>query len=335
MRLRSPIFGALVCGAMACTGYDRQSVLDPAGPQAASTRQLFYFMIVVSVVVYVIVVGALLLVIRNRRVAADDLESPAREERASYVVKFAVAVVVPVLFLFLLYDFAVARGIGHMPTTPTLTIDVTGHQWWWDVSYEDPIPHNIVRTANEIHIPVGRPVVIKLASHDVIHSFWVPNLSGKKDLIPGHKTVLWMRADKPGIYRGQCAEFCGLEHAKMALLVVAEPVADFAKWIEHQRQPAPTPTDSAAAKGQVVFENGPCAMCHTIASTRAAATVGPDLTHLASRMTLAAGALQNTRGNLAGWIVDPQTIKPGAKMPANSLAPTDLQALLAYLGTLK
>jgi len=292
-------------------------------------------MLAVAVVTYILVVGALFAVIRNRRYAADDPVSPGRHERAERSVKLAVLVVVPVLFLFLLYNFAVARNVNRMPDGPLLTIDVTGHQWWWEVAYEDPVPHNIVRTANEIHIPVGQTVMIKLASHDVIHSFWVPNLSGKKDLLPGHKDALWIRADKPGVYRGQCAEFCGLEHAKMALFVVAEPAADFTKWIEHQREPAPTPADSLAAKGQVVFETGPCAMCHTVASTRAAATVGPDLTHVASRMTLAAGTLPNTRGNLGGWIVDPQTIKPGAKMPANSLEPKNLQALLAYLGTLR
>jgi cytochrome c oxidase subunit 2 len=310
-------------------------VLDPASPEAASTRQLFYFMMAVSVLVYVIVVGALLLVIRDRRLAADDPESPAREDKAGSAIKLALIVVVPVLFVFLLYDFAVARGIGRMPNTSMLTIDVTGHQWWWEVTYEDPIPHNIFRTANEIHIPVGQPVRIKLASRDVIHSFWVPNLSGKKDLILGHKNELVIRADRAGIYRGQCAEFCGLEHAKMALAVVAESPEDFTKWVRHQREPALLPSDSLAATGLAVFETGPCATCHTIASTRAAATVGPDLTHMASRMTIAAGTLANTRGNLAGWIVDPQTIKPGAKMPANSLQPKELQALLAYLGTLK
>ena len=335
MRSRGPISGALICVAVACTGYDRQSVLDPAGPQAASTRQLFYFMMAVSVVVYIIVVGALLVVIRNRRYARDDPDSPARGDRANRVIKLAVLVVIPILFLFLLYNFAVARIIGRMPNTSMVTIDVTGHQWWWEVSYEDPVPHNIIHTSNEIHIPVGQPVMIKLASHDVIHSFWVPNLSGKKDLLPGHKAAIWIRADHSGIYRGQCAEFCGLQHANMALLVIAEPVAEFTKWIEHQREPAPMPLDSMTAQGQVVFENGPCAMCHTIASTKAAATVGPDLTHLASRMTLAAGTLPNTPGNLGGWIVDPQTIKPGAKMPANSVEPKDLRALLAYLGTLK
>jgi cytochrome c oxidase subunit 2 len=329
------VWVALASVAVACTGYDHQSVLDPAGPQATSTRQLFYFMMGVAVIVYVIVVGALILVIRNRRTAVDDPQSPAREAKAEWTIKIAVAIVVPVLFVFLLYDFAVARVVGRMPEGPMLTIDVTGHQWWWEVTYEDPVPHNIFHTANEIHIPVGRPVRIKLASHDVIHSFWVPNLNGKKDLIPGHADDIMIRADKPGIYRGQCAEFCGLEHAKMAMLVVAESPEAFTRWVELQRQPAATPVDSLAMAGQRVFESGSCAMCHTIASTQAAATVGPNLTHLAGRTTIAAGTLRNSRGNLAGWILDPQTIKPGAKMPANALAPGELQALLAYLGTLR
>ena len=292
-------------------------------------------MLVVALVVYVVVVGALLLAIRSRRPDADDAQSRAREDKAGNVIKLALIVVVPILFVFLLYDFGVARGIGRMPDTSMLTIDVTGHQWWWEVVYEDPVPHNIFRTANELHIPVGQPVRIKLASRDVIHSFWVPNLSGKKDLIPGHKNELLIRADQAGIYRGQCAEFCGLEHAKMALAVVAESAEDFTKWVEHQREAATLPSDSLATTGLAVFQTGPCSRCHTVASTGAAGTVGPDLTHFASRMTLAAGTLPNTRGNLAGWIVDPQTIKPGAKMPANALQPKELQALLAYLGTLK
>jgi cytochrome c oxidase subunit 2 len=292
-------------------------------------------MVGVSVIVYIIVVGALFAVIRNRRYATDDPKSPPRDDRAERAVRLGVLIVVPILFLFLIYDFAVARGIGRMPNESMLTIDVTGHQWWWEVVYEDPVPHNIFRSANEIHIPVGEPVMIKLASHDVIHSFWVPNLSGKKDLLPGHKAVIWIRADKPGVYRAQCAEFCGLEHAKMAMYVVAQPVGEFTAWVQRQRQPPPEPAESVTVAGRRVFEAGPCSSCHTIASTGAAATVGPDLTHFASRLTIAAGTLENTRGNLAGWIVDPQTIKPGAKMPAHALPASDLQALLAYLGTLK
>ena len=173
-------------------------------------------------------------------------------------------------------------------------------------------------------VPVGRPVVIELRSIDVIHSFWPPELTGKRDLIPGKTNSLWLQADRPGEYRGQCAEFCGHQHAKMAFLVVAEPADSFAHWLETQRDTARTPTDSLTRRGQEVFLASSCPMCHAISGTPAA-----------SRRTIAAGTLRNTRGTLAGWIVDPQSIKPGAKMPPNALAPADLEALLAYLETLR
>jgi cytochrome c oxidase subunit 2 len=321
----------------ACTGFDQQSVLDPSGPQAGSIHTLFITMLVVASLVYVAVVGVFALIVRRRRYADDDPQSPERERYAESRVKLALAVTVPVLFVFLIYDLAVGRGVNVMPPRGEhlLTITVTGHQWWWDVQYEDPIPQNRVHTANEIHIPVGKDVLIKLVSHDVIHSFWVPNLGGKKDLIPGHDNETVLRADKAGVYRSQCAEFCGLEHAKMAMLVVAEPEAQYTAWVRHQRDTAVTPTDSIAQRGQVVFMNGSCVMCHAIAGTRAGGTLGPNLTHVATRMTIAAGTLKTSPGNLAGWIVDPQTIKPGVLMPPNNVAPPDLQALVTYLETLK
>ena len=216
-----------------------------------------------------------------------------------------------------------------------LPIRVIGHQWWWEVVYPDTIPQDQIETANEIHIPVGEPVVIAFESQDVIHSFWVPNLNGKRDLIPGYKTSLWLQADRAGVYRGQCAEFCGHEHAKMALVVVAQPPAEFEAWRAKQRQSQLPPTDSVAKRGEQVFLARDCVMCHAIAGTPAGGRTGPDLTHVASRATLAAGTLPNTRGNLGGWIVDPQRIKPGVLMPPNQIAPQDLQALLTYLETLK
>jgi cytochrome c oxidase subunit 2 len=236
------------------------------------------------------------------------------------------------LFVSVSTGSAIARVGGLRP----LRIDVTGHQWWWEVEYPDNAdPQNIVTTANEIHVPVGRPVLIKMSSDDVIHSFWAPNLDGKKDLIPGHETRTWFRADTAGVYRGQCAEFCGHQHAKMAFFIVAEPKLEFEHWLEGQKGQASKPTDTLAQAGERVFLSGTCAMCHAIAGTGAGSKVGPDLTHLASRRTIAAGTLPNNTGNLAGWILDPQSIKPGAKMPPNQLDPQSLQALLAYLGTLK
>ena len=193
----------------------------------------------------------------------------------------------------------------------------------------------VAPTANEIHVPVGRPVVIELRATDVIHSFWVPNLGVKRDMIPGEETSIWFQADTAGVYRGQCAEFCGYQHAKMAFEVVAEPPERFAAWLIRQRDTASTPADSVAARGQEVFLATSCVMCHAIGGTPAGSRIGPNLTHLASRRTIGAGSLPNTRGNLGGWIVDPQRIKPGARMPPNSLEPDDLQALLVYLERLE
>jgi cytochrome c oxidase subunit 2 len=203
------------------------------------------------------------------------------------------------------------------------------------VHYDDPDPSKLVVDANELHIPAGQPVQVKVTSQDVIHSFWVPNIIGKRDLIPGYTSSLFLDADKPGLYRAQCAEFCGHEHAKMALWVVVHTPDDFAKWLAQARSPAAIPSDSSAREGQKVFMAGPCSSCHAITGQPAYGTVGPNLTHLASRRTIAAGTLPNTRGNLAGWVVDPQSIKPGVRMPSNQLEPKDLRALLDYLESLK
>jgi cytochrome c oxidase subunit 2 len=190
-------------------------------------------------------------------------------------------------------------------------------------------------TANEIHVPVGRPVSLELRAQDVIHSFWVPNLAGKKDLLPGYVQSAWFRADRAGTYRGQCAEFCGAQHAKMGLVVIADPPARYEAWASQSRKPASPPVDAVQRQGEVVFLSGSCAMCHTIAGTRAGSRTGPDLTHVGSRLTLAAGTLPNTPENLARWITDPQRVKPGTRMPATQLPPRDLAALVMYLEALK
>lgn len=192
-----------------------------------------------------------------------------------------------------------------------------------------------VVTANEIHIPVGTPVVLNSTSRDVIHSFWAPNIQGKRDLIPGRLTTIWFQVDREGVFRGQCAEFCGNQHAHMAFLIVAEPPEKFQQWLRSQRRPSVEPTDGIASRGQQVFLSHTCVMCHNIRGTNAGAKNGPDLTHIASRRTLAAGTIPNNRGYLAGWILDPQHIKPGNRMPPNPLRPDELQALLAYIETLQ
>lgn len=212
-----------------------------------------------------------------------------------------------------------------------MTVQVSGHQWWWEVRY----PQQGFATANEIHIPVGQPIRLELTSADVVHNFWVPELHGKIDMTPGKVNTLWLQADQAGVYRGKCAEYCGTQHAKMELIVVADPPEQFGAWLARQQQPAPEPAELLAQQGQQVFLRSSCVYCHAVRGTSANSTFGPDLTHLASRRTLGAGALENITGNLAGWITNPHSIKPGNKMPAVVLAPEDLNALLAYLATLE
>jgi cytochrome c oxidase subunit II len=313
----------------------RMSAIDPAGPYAERVAGFFWYMLIVSAVIYLIVVAVLLMAVLRRR---EGLRGPATEarleRRATMSVAVAVGVTVVVLLVTLGLDFGVGRAIASPGASP-LTIEITGHQWWWEVSYEDSIPQRRVTTANEIYLPVGRRVKLVMTSDDVIHSFWVPSLMGKRDLVPGYRTETWIQADRAGVYRGQCAEFCGHQHAKMAMTVVAVSEAEFAAWATAQRQPAAAPTDSLALAGLQFFIRGPCAICHNITGTLASGQVAPDLTHLASRLTIAAGTLPNTRGHLAGWIVDPQGIKPGVRMPSNQLTPHQLRALLAYLETLR
>ena len=315
-----------------------QSALEPSGPQAAKIANLWWFAFITASVVYLLTMGALWWAARRarrREARGETLDEAAAEPRMTRSVIWATAATVVILLVFLVTDLSIGRTLSPVPDPHPLTIEVTGHQWWWEVAYADTSPHGRFTTANEIHVPVGRPILFVLQSQDVIHSIWVPNLAGKKDLIPGYTQSWWFQADTAGLYRGQCAEFCGMQHAKMALQVIAESPDQYTRWVSQQRQPAVNATDPAASRGREVFLTGTCAMCHSIEGTSAGSHAGPDLTHLASRRTIAAGTLPNTRGALAGWIVDPQRIKPGTRMPPNQLKPQDLDALLTYLQTLK
>jgi cytochrome c oxidase subunit II len=311
------------------------SVLNPSSPQTRLIDRLWDAMYLVSAVVFVLVVLALLLSAFRRRDGEAPETDPGRERSLTTAVSIATALTVLILFGFLVYDVAVGRQLTRGLGKDALQVRVIGHQWWWELQYRDSVAHNWFTTANELHIPAGRPVALELLSTDVIHSFWPPTVSQKRDLIPGKNNSLWLQADTAGVYRGQCAEYCGQQHAKMAFLVIAQRPDSFASWLTAQRDTALTPTTDLARRGQEVFLASSCVMCHAIAGTPAGSRVGPDLTHLASRRTIAAGTLPNTRGNLAGWILDPQTIKPGTRMPPNQLEPAALQALLAYLETLK
>jgi len=218
-----------------------------------------------------------------------------------------------------------------------LTVRVIGRQWWWELRYPGTAPDQQVVTANELHIPVGRPVLVELVSRDVIHSFWVPELHGKRDLVPGHDSTTYIQADRPGVFRGQCAEFCGAQHAQMGILVIAEPEDAFQAWLVRQRRPAPPPEalTAEAQRGRQLFLRGTCVMCHRVAGTPAGATMGPDLTHLGSRTTLGAGSLPNVRQHLRRWVTDAQSVKPGSHMPPVPLSAADQDSLLAFLEALR
>jgi cytochrome c oxidase subunit 2 len=313
-----------------------QSAQSPAGPQAKRIFSLWVFLLIVATVVFLAVVSTALFAVRRASRRPEALpQNEVTQRSLTRAVVAAAAVTAVVLFVFFIYSLTTGRALASLPAKSALTIEVTGWQWWWDVEYIDTVPSRRLTTANEIHVPVGVPVQIIATSHDVIHSFWVPNLHGKKDLIPGHTTATWFQADTAGLYRGQCAEFCGHQHAKMALWVIAEPREAYEKWYASQLETPPSPSDSLARAGQDVFTSRTCSMCHNIGGTLAGSHVGPDLTHIASRRSIAAGTLPNTRANLGSWIVDPQAIKPGSRMPATTLSSSELNALVTYLETLK
>ena len=242
-------------------------------------------------------------------------------------------IIVPVVILAVLAVVTVTTTKAlRSPHRGELRIEVVGKRWWWDVNYPDAR----VLTANEIHIPTGRPVDLVLTSDNVIHSFWVPQLAGKVDMIPGQTNHLRLQASTPGTYRGQCAEYCGLQHAKMSLLVIADPPADFDRWLTRRSSGAGlTPTSEQAAQGELVFMRETCAGCHTVRGTQAAGKLGPDLSDFGSRRWIGSISEPNTPGALQAWIANPQTVKPGNLMPPSSLSSEELRQVTAYLEGLK
>ena len=310
-----------------------QSALNPAGPQAGEIAWLTWWFFGICGLVYVAVIAATLWAIFRRRADSDD--SPETHARLTRVVGGAIALTVVTLVVLTVSSVVAGRGLTSASGSEPLSVDVIGHQWWWEFQYRSANPSEEVNSPNELHIPVGVPVAVRAVSRDVIHSFWVPRLHGKRDLIPGIETSTWIQADQPGIYRGQCAEFCGHQHAHMAFVVVAEPMDAFQAWLAHQRRGAPSPSGAEQQRGHDVFMGRACVMCHTIRGTTAGSRIGPDLTHVAGRQTIAAGTLPTTREHLARWVVDSQAIKPGNRMPPNPMSEADLQSLLTYLETLR
>ena len=311
--------------------------LATGGPRADPVTGLVWGLLILSIAVVVIVsisVFAGVLVRAQRRPAALSTAPVGAAGGGLAWIYVGMPLTVLALAIALFWTMQVLAKVDAPPRRPSLTLNITGHQWWWEVRYLEPNGTPAFSTANEIHIPVGQPVQINLFGADVIHSFWIPALTGKTDTIPGRKNMTWLQAEKPGTYLGQCTEYCGVQHAHMAALVIAQSPTSFAAWAANQSKPAATPNDATAASGERVFSDH-CAKCHAIAGTAAKGHKGPDLTHVMDRTTIASGVLTNTIDNLSGWISDPQTQKPGAKMPPTYLSGPELHAVVAYLESLR
>jgi len=303
-------------------------VLDPAGPFAGPVVTVAWVLFVMAAVVMVVVLVALGVALFGPRRWRQRIGG----ERLVWVGGLAFPVVV--LTGLLIYGLTVTARVSEAPRPGEMRVRVTGEMWWWRVAYLDDQGREVIQDANEVHIPVGRPVVFELESADVIHSFWVPRLGGKTDMIPGRRNFMRLQADKAGTFGGQCAEYCGGPHALMGLVVIAHEPQAYAAWRAKQAQPAMATAMPSA--GAAVFTQSGCGACHTIRGTESNGLAGPDLTHVGSRQTLGAGILPNNQGTLGGWISNSQAIKPGNRMPAYPvLTGQELRDVSAYLASLK
>jgi cytochrome c oxidase subunit 2 len=304
------------------------STLAPAGAHAQHIDSLWHLMLWVCGIVYVLVLSFLIAAL-IRRTRSDSTTGVSR------LLVAWIALIAIGLFTLTLSSYFTDRALVQAAPEPQISLLLTAHQWWWNVEYVGDGPSGRIRTANEIHVPVNSQVHIELASRDVIHSFWVPNLNGKRDLIPGRTTDISLQPQSTGVYRGFCAEFCGVQHAKMNFEMIVDTPEDFARWKQQQLSTATAPGDALAQRGLDTFMSSACNMCHAISGTDASATTGPDLTHIGSRRMIASGTLPNTDDNMRAWLENPQRIKPGSQMPVVSLTAEDLDALVAYMRTLQ
>ncbi len=305
------------------------SILAPVSPKGRAEAELFWFIFAITVAVFVIVEVLLLYAVLRFRARDPRAVPPQIHGNNALEISWTTATAVGLAVIFAMTWRTMAAT--SQPPADALPVRVIAHQWWWEFQY----PTLGVTTANELVIPVGRPIRATVTSADVIHSFWVPQLGGKMDAIPGRENTLWLQGDVEGTYYGQCAELCGISHANMRLRVRVVSESEFQRWVEAQRAPAAQPADPLAQQGYQVFMSKACVGCHTIAGTPAQGKVGPNLTHVGSRTTIAAGLLENTPENLAHWLDNPPAVKPGSLMPRLGLTPEEIQALVAYLSSLK
>jgi cytochrome c oxidase subunit 2 len=315
------------------------SIFDPVATPAQSAFGLSMLVLSVTLAIFLLVAGLLLYVlIRFRNRPTDSQREPPQIYGSNQIeLSWTVIPILIVVMLFLSTTRVILETEAAPKPSGALDVTVIGHQFWWEYRY----PKLGVVTANELHIPVSdpakpTPTYLGMSSADTDHSFWVPRLAGKMDLIPNRRNTMWIDPQQPGLYLGQCAQYCGTQHAKMLLRVYAQSPEDFAAWIKQQQKPADQDLagNPAAAEGQAVFVHSACINCHTVAGTVATGRFGPDLTHLASRDTIAAGPVQNTPENLRQWIADPNSMKPGVLMPSMHLNDHDLDTITAYLTTL-
>jgi len=317
----------LVCGA-ACRG--PIDSFAPVTPQGRAISDLFVVTLVLSALVFLLVVGVLAYVLVRFRERPNDAEPRQIHGNTRLEIGWTIA---PVLLLVVLFFMTIQTQRAVEAEAPgALRVRVIGHQWWWEYQY----PDLGLITANELHLPVGRPLRLELEGADVIHSYWVPQLGWKKDTIPGKTNDIWVQFDQAGVYDGACTEYCGAQHAWMRVRLVAEPADQFDAWAEQQRRPSPAPANDTLRRGQAVFLQNTCVNCHAVAGTLANARVGPDLSHFGSRTTIGSGVLENTPENLRRWLAEVQRVKPGALMPNyNTLPDDDMRALVDYLEGLK
>jgi cytochrome c oxidase subunit 2 len=328
-RWRAMAMAAMVAAAAGACGRNSPSIAVRDGSESKAITGVWWLMFALAAAVYAVVGGLVIAsLLRGKRKTRPESPRPARDN-AFIVIG---GIVVPIAILMLLAAVTV-RTTTHLrnPRAGELRINVTGRRWWWEVRYPDAG----VTTANEIHVPVGRQVDIRLRTTDVIHSFWVPRLAGKVDTIPDQTNDLRVTARRAGTYLGECAEFCGLQHANMRFTVIAEAPADFGRWLSRRGAVTATPSNDEQALGQVAFEREACAGCHTIRGTTASGIVGPDLSDFGERRSIGAGTVPNTPARLAAWIANAQSLKPGIIMPPFALDPREVDALVAYLESLK
>jgi cytochrome c oxidase subunit 2 len=318
-------------GTLACAGCGLPAALDAASMQAGAIARLWWWFAAVCAAVWIAVIAVMLIAVLRRR---RDGRGAVDGGRHAAAVGIATGGTVLVLLGLLAASIVTGERLVREHERDPLRIEVTARQWWWSVRYPSEPASDTVETANEIHVPAGRTVRLELRSADVIHSLWVPRLHGKRDLIPGHLTELRFRVDQPGAYVGQCAEFCGHQHAHMLIRLVAEPPDVFDAWLRRQRGSARPPATPEEERGRSLFATRSCALCHAIRGTEAGGRNAPDLTHVASRTHLASGILPNTRDGLTRWVRDPQALKPGTRMPSTTLSDDELRALVAYLASL-